>query len=593
MRRMLVKIGRRTRRRGAAAVYLAISMTAVFGMAALAVDIGTLYSGQAEMQRAADAAALAAASNLISGGDEDVETLAFDTADEFARLNQTLNVENGLSVGSDVELGRAVYDAATGGFDFASSTAPYDAVRVTVRRTEDSPGGPIQLAFARLFGHDSRGLTARASAVLIPRDLAVVIDLSGSMNDDSQLTYWDRNDGGYANTRDVWAALNGPEPSRPYMPGPETETEYAGDTGPSFGLMNNWGSALLPASYNAATDPGLYLIPKNSSCTDATVIAGLTASGYSADERSQLLTGARDSNSTHWRNRVCVLLGVAEWRSGRPGGKYSSGGDGDSYVENGEMLWLAYPTWRSASGFTWTGYASHVNTTSAYSSGSLTGFRNRYGPKTFVDYLLNSFTKYSQTSNLWATPHQPLRAVQDAVQTMVDVVAELDSLDHMSLEIFAATPRHEVDMSGDIQNVPDRLYEMQAGHYDSYTNIAGGIAQAINELQGENARPNAHKVILVMSDGVANTDEEGNFLGDGSASASQYALDRAQQAADLGFKIHTISVGYEVDRALMQEIAAIGHGQEFYAAGSPEEYAEQLEDIFRALGGKRPVALIE
>ena len=37
----------------------------------------------------------------------------------------------------------------------------------------------------------------------------------------------------------------------------------------------------------------------------------------------------------------------------------------------------------------------------------------------------------------------------------------------------------------------------------------------------------------------------------------------------------------------------IGRGQEFYAVGSPEEYTEQLQDIFRAIGGKRPVALIE
>jgi hypothetical protein len=43
----------------------------------------------------------------------------------------------------------------------------------------------------------------------------------------------------------------------------------------------------------------------------------------------------------------------------------------------------------------------------------------------------------------------------------------------------------------------------------------------------------------------------------------------------------------------MQTIAAKAHGQEFFASGSPEEYTEQLEDIFRALGGKRPVALIE
>ena len=93
-----------------------------------------------------------------------------------------------------------------------------------------------------------------------------------------------------------------------------------------------------------------------------------------------------------------------------------------------------------------------------------------------------------------------------------------------------------------------------------------------------------------MSDGVANIDESGNY---GEDAAREYATEVAQQAADEGMRIYTVSVGYSVDRALMQEIAAIGNGQEFYAAGSPEEYTEELEAIFRTLGGKRPVALIE
>jgi len=67
----------------------------------------------------------------------------------------------------------------------------------------------------------------------------------------------------------------------------------------------------------------------------------------------------------------------------------------------------------------------------------------------------------------------------------------------------------------------------------------------------------------------------------------------AQMAADEGFRVYTVSVGYNVDRELLQEIATIGNGQEFYAAGNPDEYTDQLEMIFRALGGKRPVALIE
>ncbi len=93
-----------------------------------------------------------------------------------------------------------------------------------------------------------------------------------------------------------------------------------------------------------------------------------------------------------------------------------------------------------------------------------------------------------------------------------------------------------------------------------------------------------------MSDGVPNYDEYGQYNESG---ARAYALRMAQQAADEGMMIYTVSVGYQSDRPLMQEIATIGRGQEFYAAGNPEEYTQELEMIFRSLGGKRPVALIE
>lgn len=582
----------RRSRRGAAAVYLAISMTVVFGMAALAVDVGLLYSAQAELQRSADAAALAAAAQLVTGGGAQMESDAFDAADEFARRNLVLNVEPGLSVGSDVELGRAIFDSAAERYLFQPGPPPYDAVKVTVRRTEDSEAGPVALSFARLLGHEKRGLAAEAVAMMIPRDIAVVIDLSNSMNWDSQLRFWDRDDGGYANTRDVWAALDGPEPSRPYLPGPESATEYAGIGGPTIGVMTEWGDPLLPGAYNAFNDPGLFHIPRNQNTTDARLATLLAERGYSADERSILLSGNRDGTASHWRNRVGVLLGLGEWRSGRTGGKFPSGGNGDAVLNNNEMVWSSYPPFRIG-GWTWTTYVNWVATGAAYGNNGRPEFRNRYGLKTFTDFLLEGYPERHRTNILWATPQQPLRATKDAVQTMVNVITELDSLDHLSLEIFASTSRHEVNLTGDLQEIADVLYERQSGHYDRATNIAGGLVRAINELQSGRARPNAKKYIVLMSDGVANTDEQGNHLGDFHPAARQYALDRAQQAADLGFRIFTVSVGYWVDRDLMREIAAIGKGEEFYAAGSPEEYTEQLEAIFRSLGGKRPVVLIE
>ncbi len=588
MKRKRVPAGRL--QRAAVAVYLAISMTVVMGMAALAVDLGVLYQAQAELQRTADAAALAAAGQLVgvedpnSGEILDPEVAAAEAATGIADRNEVLRHEIRIDPAADVELGRSVYVPETGRFEFQPGSAPYDAVRVTVRRTAGSASGPIELMFARFLGHDSRGLQARAAAVLVPRDIALVIDLSNSMNWDSQLRFWDRTDGGYANTRDIWAALDGPEPSRPYMPGSELETEYAGDTGPTIGAMELWGDPLLPDTYDVDSDPGLWYIRRRQNTNEPGLVASLQDRGYSSDEIDALMSGAHDSSSTLWRNRTAVLIGVAAWRSGKPGGLFS-GGDGDDRVDSNELIWLPKPRFRVD--WSWTSYIYWMQNSKREE------FQYYYGLKTFTQFLLDSEPCSWETNNLWATPQEPLRAIKDAVQTMVDVITSLESLDHMSLEIFATSSRHEINLTDNYQEIPDRLYEMQSGHYDRATNVGAGLAQAIVELQSVRARPGAHKVIVLMSDGVANIDEDGNWVGDGGWAALDYAYRMAQQAADQGFTIYTISVGYNVDRDMMQQIASIGNGQEFYAAGSPEEYSDQLELIFRTLGGKRPVSLIE
>jgi hypothetical protein len=100
-------------------------------------------------------------------------------------------------------------------------------------------------------------------------------------------------------------------------------------------------------------------------------------------------------------------------------------------------------------------------------------------------------------------------------------------------------------------------------------------------------------VIVLMSDGKPNVDEHGYYDADGSEAIDNWVLGLAQQAHDQGIRIYTVSVGRDVDQDLMQAIAVQGAGQHFHAEGTPEEYADQLELIFRTLGGKRPVALIE
>src|SRR5580700_9902258 len=59
---------RRHHERGQTIILVAISLVSLLALAALAIDIATLYSARSEIQRAADAAALAGAKAIADSG---------------------------------------------------------------------------------------------------------------------------------------------------------------------------------------------------------------------------------------------------------------------------------------------------------------------------------------------------------------------------------------------------------------------------------------------------------------------------------------------------------------------------------------------
>ncbi len=579
------------RRRGAVVAQVAVMLVVIMGFAALAIDAGSMYSTRAELQHTADAAALAAVGIIMEGESPDGTTLeeyARQIAAEYALKNEAGGVNIVVDPDGDIELGQAAYNAGTGGWDFTPTAGGFNAVRVTTRRTDSSANGSLGLTFAHIFHNTEANLTAQATSMLLPRDLAVVIDISGSMNFDSTLRDWNRNDGGTANLRDIWASLDGPEPSRPYIPVDETESEYADDTGPTYGYMTQWGDPLFPDTYSPSSDAALVYIRRYQSTNDASITANLTSAGYNSAERSALMSSSHDNSSSHFRRRTGVMLGLATWNSGKSGSAFP-GGNGDNQLDSWEVNWLPLPDYR-ASSWDWEDYVWWVYNGNEYRGGNDSVFRYRYGLKTYADFLLSGSARpYQRTDNLWGTPAQPLRAVKDAVQILSDTIATMNTPDRMSLEVFNGTSSHEVSLTDNLQEIPDRLYDMQADHYlPGGTGIGAGLFRATAEL--DNSDRWAAKMIVLMSDGVANIDEDGNY---NTSTARTYAIAEAQRAADKGYLIYTVSVGYGVDRALMQEIAEIGNGREFHADGSPEEYTEELEQIFRSLGGIRPTVLIQ
>lgn len=156
--------------RGAVAAMIAVGLTALVGFTSLAVDLGVIYSAKAELQNAADAAALAAANTMVStSGEVTVATpeTALQTARTISLANEALGVNLTL-LDQDFVIG--FWDTGTGDFDptrigFSSDPSDLTAVRVTVRR-DNNANTPVSTFFAGILGINTVNVTATATAFL-------------------------------------------------------------------------------------------------------------------------------------------------------------------------------------------------------------------------------------------------------------------------------------------------------------------------------------------------------------------------------------------------------------------------------------------
>lgn len=150
-------------RRGAIVVLSALLMAALVGMVAYAIDHGYLLKLQTDLQKAADAAALAGVQDLIrqADGTQDVAA-AKQTVINYVRNNLG---EEGFQVAlDDIQIGRYDPGSIYSGLQLLND-GTFDTVRVTLRRDGAlNPQAP--LFFARVFGHDEVALFATGTAVL-------------------------------------------------------------------------------------------------------------------------------------------------------------------------------------------------------------------------------------------------------------------------------------------------------------------------------------------------------------------------------------------------------------------------------------------
>ena len=603
-------------RRGAFMVLALFCLTAGLGFVSLSIDQGMISLTKTKLQNAVDAAALAAAQEIIASVDEasseaagggdvggqvaDANAIAVEAAKAMAENVAELN---GVYVdpGSDVRFGKRVYDEASDSFHVLWDVGPFNVVGVTARRDNPEPGLPdskLSLFFAGVFGEKTAAVTASAVAFVEARDLVVVMDYSASMNDDSEFRSIEKLGQGpiEENMQDIFDAL-GPPNMGSMTFAPQWLVQSKTQEGKTVTVTFKYKEADVECTQNVKK---IKLVFSDGSKQ--------TFNGLSGTSHTKKGTGG-NSGKTIDRVYVKSPNNTSSWVK-----LYDNTENVKSYFGLNNVNW-PYPSG------SWDSFIDHCRTDSDIKNA---GYRRKYGGSCLVDYLLNDKPSFAKCPDLWKTPQYPFHAAKQGMTLFTQFLDGLDFGDHVGLVTYASYSKVQtglnepnieaiVDLGDDLitddyEAIDTIQRHKQAGHFASLTGIGYGIEDA-NELIQEYGRYGARPTILLMTDGLANRSPDGwslpgtwdwseltDYNGDGVADYTtsnvhkQYAFWQMKQAVDLGYTFHTMSVGTGADRDLMKAIAFAGGGQWIDVPGGSmiSEMEEQLLDAFSRIAANVP-----
>lgn len=186
----------RNRRRAVVVVQVAVLLVVLLGFAALTVDVGALYNTRADLQRTADAAALAGASAYTTDammlirmetGSADtlsyVRSLAVSRATQLAGLNPTFGTTAMSVAPEDITTGWVNLHSASEVIHTNPQPFDYNAIHVLVRREAgggEGANGPVQFFFAPIFGKQFGESSASAVAAFDDRFSSFSVAVPGA-----------------------------------------------------------------------------------------------------------------------------------------------------------------------------------------------------------------------------------------------------------------------------------------------------------------------------------------------------------------------------------------------------------------------------
>ncbi len=577
-------------RKGNIVVLAGFLMTATAGMLAFSIDSGYMLVVKSQLQAAADSAAMAGASVM---GSTQLDPVA--TAKTYAAYHKAGGVPVTLQT-SDIEYGTWDIAAQT----FTKTNTVSNAIRVTARRNNSTGGN--NLFFGRIFGVSTFNETAQAIAMGNPRDICFVVDLSGSMNDDTSTGYGSSpsyRSSGYTSIyssmlQTVFTNLN-------FGSYPGTTQRLGQPLGSSTWYWSGSGSTGLYSTsgpLSKSTIPSTYRIFS----TDSTSTAQTKAYKWMIDNQvASIMPNAKpapsSSNTTsynYWRGYI-----------------------GDIINEGGVLGYRTYVTWLMEYG----GRDQMVD-----SNNSQYGQLSTSSPNCVYHNESTAGGTFSFPAAEQPT-HSERRAVIagiNEIKSHNQLIGDNTQKDWVSIVTF--------DKTGDVQtllgltsNYDSAMAicpKMQAvGNNGASTNTESGLAQAYSLIrpasQGGTGRENTEKVVVLLTDGAANLKDSSssaissytsshpntyngssNYYGGSIDYSSDAALMQADTMSGKGWYVYALPLGLSVDSDFMNRMARVGgtadsNGNAPSTSGDPSTYETEMTDLLDKIIDNPQVRLVK
>ncbi len=524
MLRSLRRMNTERREHGQVLVLFALGLVVFLGFVSMSIDVGRYVWARTQMQAAVDAASLAAAASMSVG-----------TADATAKANEYWMANSGFirAQGENVTL---------------AVTFPEGNKAVKIKGDADIPTW-----FARLFGINQWHVSAEGTAASQVLDIAIVLDVSGSMCFDS------------------------------YIP---ADGEASGKLmGPGRGaLAGGWARPTVATAILSTTANTGVVIKLN----DVRIF--------------------NDTNATNNRSNF------GTWFPNSGSNRYWSYDPDGSGVQRAGMIRIGTELMRITALNAATNELTVSRAQTDLDSGGATPkLAHSVGARVEFFITTTGMANYCdraspfQASTTTDGPHMPFDSMISNAKYFVSLFN--GAYDKIGLASYSTTSANQQALTGTFASINSKLDGSGAAAFvfpNGGTNIAHGLAVGRHILDGAGKRPNAVRVLVLLTDGVPNQyctnasaySTPGTACTSGSATTPAtcpasstgitHSNTQAQAAKDAKIIVFTIGLGSGVLDCILQDIATIGGGT-YYKAPT----AAQLDDAFRAIAAETHIALTQ